>query len=128
MANTVSEPIDFHTSFQTMKETSEDLPLLVVSESERRHIPFEVSPSHEKLSLKENEKIVINDFDKRKDLKFTVEVNLRESKRAFQALLSGLSKDADFNDLWSLHDHNPLTFPHPIGGDIDPKVLEVREI
>ena len=56
------------------------------------------------------------------ELQLSAQVNLIGSKKAFQALVSGLDETTEFQRLWNPRSHDPLTYLNPIG-DVDVTVL-----
>ena len=64
-------------------------------------------------TAEENEKLAAISFSE--ELKFTVPVNLADSKAAFINLLLGFNSPSDFVGLWSFKPHDPWNYPNPIG-------------
>lgn len=60
------------------------------------------------------------------EFKFTVDVNLVDSKAAFNLLVDGLDSSNDFLGLWKLNDSDPHKHPHPIS-DRDISVLNRKQ-
>ena len=106
--------VDVTSRFQDLKSTATDLASLVHGECDRMSIPFQPEAPTIKPTDSESQRIS-GKLPFSSDLKFTVDVNLEDSKKAFRAVVAGLDDDHDFLSLWTLHDHNPRIFPNPIG-------------
>lgn len=115
--------VDVCELFNDLK-SSEGLAGIVSKESSRLNHRFLPQAPGLDLSSNEGEKISKKIFSD--DLKFTVDVNLSDSKKAFQMLISGLGDTQNFQELWSLTDHNPRAFPNPIG-DVDLSALRLHD-
>lgn len=94
---------------------------ILASESNRRNVSYISEGAGEKLNVVEERQLAKQSFGD--DLKFSVDVNLSGSKKAFRVLLSGLENKDDFLGLWNLRPHDPLNYPHPLG-EVEPGILD----
>ena len=106
-------------------KSAEGLASIVSKESTRLNHAFLSQAPGLDLSSKEGEKVSKTIFSD--DLKFSVDVNLRDSKKAFQMLIGGLGEPQTFEQLWTLNDHNPRTYQNPIG-DVDLSELTPEDL
>ena len=106
---------------ENLKPQYVDLSEVLASESNRRNFSFISEGVNKKLNVVEERLVTKQSFGD--DLKFTVDVNLRDSKKAFRVLLSGLENKDDFISLWNLRPHDPQNYPHPFG-EIEPNILD----
>lgn len=97
-----------------------DLTEALASQSNRWNFSYVTEGANEKLNVVEERLVSKQSFGD--DLKFTVDVNLSDSKKAFRALLRGLENEDDFLGLWNLRPHDPQNYPHPFG-EIEPSIL-----
>ena len=106
---------------ESLKAQYVDFSDALASESNRRNFSYISEGANEKLNVVEERLVAKQSFGD--DLKFTVDVNLSDSKKAFRALLRGLEKKEDFLELWNLRPHDPQNYPHPFG-EIEPSILD----
>ena len=106
-------------------KSAEGLASIVSKESTRLSHTFLSQAPGLDLSSNEGEKVSKTIFSD--DLKFSVDVNLSDSKKAFQMLIGGLGDPQTFEQLWTLNDHNPRTYPNPIG-DVDLSALRLGDL
>ena len=116
--------VDVCKLFNDLK-SAEELASIVSKESTRLNHNFLSQAPGLTLSSDEGEKVSKTIFSD--DLKFTVDVNLSDSKKAFQMLIGGLGEPQTFDQLWTLNDHNPRTYPNPIG-DVDLSALRLQDL
>ena len=122
MPKTREMAVDVSTRFQQL-DSIPDLSTIIVKECANRNIPFE--PKATPLKPTESEVKMISQKNFPKELDFHTNVNLNDSKLAFQALMRGLTQSSDVLSLWkSMGDCNPLNHPHPIG-DLDVSHLKL---
>ena len=93
----------------------------LASECNRRNFSYSPEVANEKLTAVEKRLVTKQSFGD--DLKFTVDVNLSDSKKAFRVLLCGLENKDDFLGLWNMRPHDPQSYPHPFG-EIEPSILD----
>ncbi len=111
---------DNATSLLDKLKSSGSLSDCVALQESQRALP-QVSANFDKLDQAEEKRVKKQRFGD--ELKFSVSVNLMDSKKAFNSLLAGLEDKDDFLGLWALPDHNPHDLQHPLK-DIDPSVLD----
>lgn len=111
---------DKATSLLDKLKNSGSLSDCVALQVSQRNLP-QVPAEFQKLDQAEEKRVKKQSFAD--ELKFSVSVNLVESKKAFNSLLSGLEDEDDFLGLWTLPDHNPHELQHPLKA-VDPSVLD----
>ena len=83
--------------------------------------------SQSEIEATTNEKHSISQKSFGEELNFTVEVNLLDSKAAFNLLVGGLNASDEFHGLWkSMSNCDPSNHPHPMG-DLDVSPLEKKK-
>ncbi len=97
-----------------------ELGALVRKSCSQLNIPTMTPPvPHSRPTNAEEENISQKAFGE--EFKFSVDVNLVDSKAAFKILVGGLDSSNDFLGLWNLVNSDPRKHPHPIGDlDISP--------
>ena len=81
------------------------LPQVVQQECGLHGLDFVSEAKKEPVTQEEQQVIQQKSFPS--DLKFSVPVNLSSSKKAFLAIISGLSDDTTVEKLWELKAHDP---------------------
>lgn len=96
-----------------MATPSASLPQLVKDQCHNLDLHFKAEEPLEALTQKEQQAIEKTTFPE--DLKLAVPVDLESSKKAFLAIVSGLSGDMpSFKDLWQIKPHNPRADYNPM--------------
>ena len=75
--------------------------------------PIKLDAEFEDMTDSEKEKLDKQVFPD--DLRFTVDVDLVHSKKAFSNFVKGLDNCEVYDQLWNLRPHNPCTYEAPIG-------------
>ena len=96
-----------------MSVSSPHFDAFVSKELKRFGIPQSPDLSFAALTAEEKEKLAAISFSE--ELKFTVPVNLADSKAAFINLLLGFNSPSDFLGSLTFKPHDPWNYPNPIG-------------
>ena len=103
-------------------KTSMELATYLASEYGKRGMVYVIEGSREELNSQEKRRLAEEDFDQ--ELKFTVPVNLADSKKAFRALVKGLEDRNAFTTVMTLREHDYRDYPHPLG-EIEPSIMNI---
>ena len=96
-----------------MSVSSPNFATFVSEELKRFGLPQSPDLSIVAPTAEEKEKLAAISFSE--ELKFTVPVNLADSKAAFLNLLRGFNSPTDFVGSWTFKPHDPWNYPNPIG-------------
>lgn len=93
-------------------QNAEDLTSLV--QGECSNLGISLTPAVKEDQITSKEKVLIEKVSFPDELKFSVQVNLASSKKAYLNLLSDLNESDSFEDLWSFNQLDPSNYQHPM--------------
>lgn len=107
--------MESQSSSLVQSDSSKDLSGLVREECDR--LGLGLASEHQREPLTQREELLVEQTSFSSELKFSVPVDLRCSKKAFLNLVAGI--EVNFASMWEQKAYNPREDCYPMGRDMD---------